>query len=109
MNVAIHTRFPFQIASSRAANKKSSGFCVLRFQTDFDEREHFVLSSLHRNIAFIVICAPRTRDPGRGATRGGGGQRGQMTPPRPEMSEGARFGDGARFGGGARFDINHVF
>ena len=63
-NECIHTRFPFQIASSRAANQKSSGFCVLRFQTDFDEREHFVLSSLHRNIAFIVICEPRTRHPG---------------------------------------------
>ena len=42
-NECIHTRFPFQIASSRAANQKSSGFCVLGFQTDFDEREHFVL------------------------------------------------------------------
>ena len=52
-NECIHTRFPFQIASSRAANQKSSGFCVFRFQTDFDEREHFVLSSLYRNIAFI--------------------------------------------------------
>ena len=32
-------KFPFQIASSQAANQKSSGFCVfrLRFQTDFDE------------------------------------------------------------------------
>ena len=49
----IHTRFPFQIASSQAANQKSSGFCVFRFQTYFDQREHFVLSSLYRNIAFI--------------------------------------------------------
>ena len=63
-NECIHTRFPFPIASSRAANQKSSGFCVLRFQTDFDEREHFVLSSLYRNIAFIVICELRTRHPG---------------------------------------------
>ena len=62
-NECIHTRFPFQIASSRAANQKSSGFCVRRFQTDFDEREHFVLSS-RRNIAFIVIREPRTRHPG---------------------------------------------
>ena len=63
-NECIHTRFPFQIASSRAANQKSSGFCVLRFQTDFDEREHFVLSSLYRNIAFIVICELRTKHSG---------------------------------------------
>ena len=51
--------FPFQIASSQAANQKSSGFCVVRFQADFDEREHFVLLSLYRNIAFIwsVKCA----------------------------------------------------
>ena len=63
-NVCIHTRFPFQIASSQAASQKSSGFCVFRFQTDFDEREHFVLSSLYRNIAFIVICELRTRHPG---------------------------------------------
>ena len=60
-NECIHTRFPFQIASSQAANQKSSGFCVFRFQTDFDEREHFVLPSLYRNIAFIVICELRTR------------------------------------------------
>ena len=52
-NECIHTRFPFQIASSQAANQKSSGFCVFRFQMDFDEREHFVLSPLYRNIAFI--------------------------------------------------------
>ena len=52
-NECIHTRFPFQIASSQATNQKSSGFCVFRFQTDFDERQHFVLSSLYRNIAFI--------------------------------------------------------
>ena len=52
-NECIHTRFPFQITSSQATNQKSSGFCVFRFQTDFDEREHFVLSSLYRNIAFI--------------------------------------------------------
>ena len=51
-NECIHTRFPFQIASSQAANQKWSGFCVFRFQTDFDEREYFVLSSLYRNIAF---------------------------------------------------------
>ena len=63
-NECIHTLFPFQIASSQAANQKSSGFCVFRFQTDFDEREHFVLSSLYRNIAFIVICELRTRHPG---------------------------------------------
>ena len=70
-NECIHTRFPFQIASSQAANQKSSGFCVLKFQTDFDEREHFVLSSLYLNIAFIVIncahslhCELRTRHPG---------------------------------------------
>ena len=58
-NECIHTRFPFQIASSQSANQKSSAFCVFRFQTDFDEREHFVLSSLYRNIAFIssVKCA----------------------------------------------------
>ena len=62
-NECIHTWFPFQIASSQAANQKSSGFCVFRFQTDFDEREHFVLSSLYRNIAFIVICELRTRHP----------------------------------------------
>ena len=60
----IHTRFPFQIASSQAANQKSSPFCVFRFQTDFDEREHFVLSSLYRNIAFIVICKMCTKHPG---------------------------------------------
>ena len=52
-NEYIHTRFPFQITSSQAENQKSSGFCVFRFQTDFDEREHFVLSPLYRNIAFI--------------------------------------------------------
>ena len=63
-NECIHTLFPFQIASSQAANQKSSGFCVFRFQTDFDEREHIVLSSLYRNIAFIVICELRTRHPG---------------------------------------------
>ena len=63
-NECIHTLFSFQIASSQAANQKSSGFCVFRFQTDFDEREHFVLSSLYRNIAFIVICELRTRHPG---------------------------------------------
>ena len=57
-------KLPFQIASSQAANQKSSGFCVFRFQTDFDKREHFVLSSLYRNIAFIVICELRTRHPG---------------------------------------------
>ena len=51
-NECIHTRFPFQIASSQATNQKSSGFCVFRFQTDFEE-QHFVLSSLYRNIAFI--------------------------------------------------------
>ena len=58
-NEYIHTRFPFQIASSQAENQKWSGFCVFRFQTDFDEREHFVLSPLYRNIAFIwsVKCA----------------------------------------------------
>ena len=37
---------------------------MFRFKTDFDEREHFVLSSLYRNIAFIVICELRTRHPG---------------------------------------------
>ena len=63
-NECIHTLFPFQIASSQAAIQKSSGFCVFRFQTDFDEREHFVLPSLYRNIAFIVICGLRTRHPG---------------------------------------------
>ena len=63
-NECIHTLFPFQIASSQAANQKPSGFCVFRFQTDFDEREHFVLSSLYRNIAFIVICELCTRHPG---------------------------------------------
>ena len=57
----IHTRFPFQIASSQAVNQKSSGFCVFRFQTNFDERKYFVLSSLYRNIAFIAICELRTR------------------------------------------------
>ena len=58
-NECVHTRFPFQIASSQAANQKSSGFCVFRFQTDFDEREHFVLSSPYSNITFIwsVNCA----------------------------------------------------
>ena len=63
-NECIHPRFPFQIASSQASNQKLSGFCVFRFQTDFDERVHFVLSSLYRNIAFIVICELRTRHPG---------------------------------------------
>ena len=63
-NERIHTLFPFKTASSQAAIQKSSGFCVFRFQTDFDEREHFVLSSLYRNIAFIVICELRTRHPG---------------------------------------------
>ena len=63
-NECIHTLFPFQIASSQAANQKSSGFCVFRFQTDFDKREHFVLSSLYRKIAFIVIYELRTRHPG---------------------------------------------
>ena len=63
-NECIHTLFPFQITSSQAANQNSSGFCVFRFQTDFDEREHFVLSFLYRNIAFIVICELRTRHPG---------------------------------------------
>ena len=63
-NECIHTRFPFQIASSQAADQKSSGFCVFRFQAKFDEREHFVLPSLYRNIAFIVICELRTRHPG---------------------------------------------
>ena len=54
-NECIHTRFPFQIASSQTANQKWSGFCVFRFQTDFDEREHFVLSSLYRNIYIAYI------------------------------------------------------
>ena len=63
-NECIHTLFTFPIASSQAANQKSSGFCVFRFQTDFDKREHFVLSSLYRKIAFIVICELRTRHPG---------------------------------------------
>ena len=63
-NECIHTRFPCQIASSQAANQKSSGFCVFRFHTDFDEREHYVLSSLYRKIAFIVICELRTKHPG---------------------------------------------
>ena len=65
-NECIHTRFPFQIASSQATNQKSSDFCVFRFQTKFDEREHFVLPSLYRNIhvAYIVICELRTRHPG---------------------------------------------
>ena len=62
-NECIQTLFPFQIASSQAANQKSSGFCVFRFQTDFDKREHFVLSSLYRKIAFIVIYELRTRHP----------------------------------------------
>ena len=31
-NECIHTRFPFQIASSQGANQKSSGFCVIRFR-----------------------------------------------------------------------------
>ena len=52
-NECIHTQFPFQIASSQATNQKSSGFCVFRFQTDLDEREHVVVSSLYRNVAFI--------------------------------------------------------
>ena len=43
-NECIYTRLPFQIASSQTANQKSSGFCVFRFKTNFDEREHFVLS-----------------------------------------------------------------
>ena len=63
-NECIHPRFAFQIASSQAANQKSSGFCVFRFQTNFDQREHFVLSSLYRNTAFIVLCELRTRHPG---------------------------------------------
>ena len=63
-NECIHTLFPFQIASSQTANQKLSGFCVFRFQTDFAKREHFVLSSLYRNIAFIMICELRTRHPG---------------------------------------------
>ena len=63
-NECIHIWFPFQIASSQAANKKSSGFCMFRFQTKFNEREHFLSSSLYRNIAFIVICELRTRHPG---------------------------------------------
>ena len=63
-NECIYTLFPFQIASSQTANQKSSGFCMFRFQTDFDEREHFVLSSLYRNIAFIVICELRPRHSG---------------------------------------------
>ena len=63
-NECIHTLFSFQIVSSQAANQKLSGFCVFRFQADFDEREHFVLSSLYRNLAFIVICELRTRHPG---------------------------------------------
>ena len=63
-NECIQTLFSFQIASSQAAKQKSSGFCVFKFQTDFDEREHFVLSSLYRNIAFIVICELRTGHPG---------------------------------------------
>ena len=62
-NECIHTRFPFQIASSQAANQNLSGFCVFRFQTDFEERQHFVLSSLYRNTAFIVICELRTKHP----------------------------------------------
>ena len=58
-NECIHTRFTSQIASSQATNQKSSAFCVFRFQTYFDEPEHFVLSSLYRNIVFIssVNCA----------------------------------------------------
>ena len=37
-NECIHIRFLFQIASSQARNQKSSGCCLFRFQTDFDER-----------------------------------------------------------------------
>ena len=60
-NECIHTRFPFQVVSSQAANKYASGFCVFRFQNDSDERQHFVLSSLYRNITLIwpVNCAQK--------------------------------------------------
>ena len=43
-NDCIHTRFPFQIASSQAANKKSSGFWVFRFR----RTRKYDLSSLYR-------------------------------------------------------------
>ena len=55
-NECIHARFSFQTASSQAASQKSSDFLRVQFQTDLEEREHFVLSPLYRNVAFIVIC-----------------------------------------------------
>ena len=43
-NECIHTRFPFQIASSQGANQKSSSFCVFRFR----RTRKYDLSSLYR-------------------------------------------------------------
>ena len=62
-NEYIHTRFPFQIASSQAENQKSLGFCVFRFQTDFDEREHFVFVNPLSQHSLHLICKMCTKHP----------------------------------------------
>ena len=59
-NECIHTRLPFQIASSQAANQKSSGFCVFRFQTDFEEREHCFVIPLSQH-SLHLICKMCTK------------------------------------------------
>ena len=61
-NECNHTRFPFQITSSQSTNQKSSGFCVFRFQTDFDEREHFVVIPLSQH-SLHLICKMCTKHP----------------------------------------------
>ena len=61
-NECIHTRFPFQITSSQSTNQKSSGFCVFRFQTDFDEREHCFVIPLSQH-SLHLICKMCTKHP----------------------------------------------
>ena len=62
-NECIHTRFPFQIASSQAANQKSWAFCVFRFQTYFGRARTlcFVISLSQHSLH--LICKMCTKHP----------------------------------------------
>ena len=63
-NECIHIRFPFQIASSQAANKKSSAFCVFRFQTDFGRTRTlcFVIPLSQHSLHLICkMCTKHSR------------------------------------------------